>query len=99
MCKINFLLQAIEDIEEAATWYAQFDLHLSERFKYQVFSAIEGLNSDIVGYYPVYRGLSRVFVKRYPYSVYFIKEPLLNTITVFSVLHERQDIQKLDTRI
>ncbi len=99
MYKINFLLQAIEDVEEAATWYAQFDSLLSESFKEHVLTEVEGLTSDIVRYNAVYRGLSRVFVKRFPYSIYFIKEPLLNTITVFAVLHQRQDTQKLDTRM
>jgi len=74
MYKIKFTEGAAKEIENAGLWYSEKQYGLDRRFNKSISSAIEKLQSDKVVYGPVYRGLSRVFVKNFPYQIYFKKD-------------------------
>ena len=99
MYRIIFLLEAIDDIEGASRWYADKQEGLDSKFKDNILSAIERLQSDKVVYKSIYRGLSRIFVKRFPYTVYFKKKKENKEIIIFGVLHMKQSRLNLDKRI
>jgi plasmid stabilization system protein ParE len=99
MYKIIFLIEAIEDIENAGNWYEQKQYGLKKRFTDHILAAIEKIQSDKIIYVPAYRGLSRVIVKRFPYIIYFRKNMVGKQITVFGVLHVRQSKTHLDDRV
>ncbi len=63
MYKIILLTYAIKDIESACEWYSQRQLDLHLQFNKSIFDTIEKLNSEIIKYPPIYRGLSRVLVE------------------------------------
>ena len=99
MYKVIFLLEAVIDIESADRWYEDKQTNLGSRFKDNTLAAIEKLQSDKIVYKSLYRGLSRIFVKRFPYIVYFRKEKERKEIIVFGVLHMKQSKSNLDKRI
>ena len=99
MYRIIFLLEAVVDIESADRWYEDKQTNLGNRFKENTLAAIDKLQSDKIVYKSLYRGLSRVFVKRFPYIVYFKKEKERKEIIVFGVLHMKQSKSNLDKRI
>jgi len=87
---IQFLEEALDEIDEAKTWYAERDTAVAARFVAAVFALVDGLVDDVVRHRRVYRGLSRKLMADFPYAVYFKKEVRKRKITVFGVLHERR---------
>ena len=99
MYTIIFLTDAIIDIENAAEWYAERKEGLGDSFKEYTLAAIEKLRSGNITYKIVHRGLSRVIVKRFPYLIYFKKNPQQKQIIIAAVLHMRQSKSNLKNRI
>jgi plasmid stabilization system protein ParE len=99
MYRIIFLAGALHEIESARNWYGQQQPGVEEKFTENIFAAIEKLQSDKIIYGSIYRGLSRVFVKRFPYIVYFRKNTEHNVIIIFGVLHIKQSRSRLDKRV
>ena len=92
--------EALEEIEQAAQWYEAREYGLGESFKESIFTTIDRkLQTDVIIYGPVYNGLSRIFLKPFPYNVYFKKDRKTKVITVFGVLHIKQERSRLDSRI
>lgn len=91
MYRIVFLPKANQDILYAANWYSsEGSATVSTRFKKSVLLEVEKLKSDLVEHGIVYSGLSRVFVKHFPYTIYFVKDSNKKRIVVYAVLHNKQ---------
>lgn len=99
MYRIILLLPAVHDMETTDRWYEEKQADLGSHFKNNTLAAIEKIKSDKIGYTQLYNGLSRVFVKRFPYVVYFKKDTKRMEIIVFGVLHVKQSKSLLDKRI
>ena len=56
-----------------------------------VIGTIDTIAGEQIGYAAVYMSLSRVFVKKFPYLVYFKKDIRRNNIVIYAVLHKKQD--------
>ncbi len=69
MYEVIFLSVVVREIEHAAIWYSDQEHNLGEKFKRNIFAAIEKLQSDKVIHGPAYNDLSRIFVKRFPQYV------------------------------
>ncbi|MGC4037213.1 MAG: type II toxin-antitoxin system RelE/ParE family toxin [Chitinophagaceae bacterium] len=89
--KIVIVPKAKEDLISAVAWYEEKQYNLGKRFQGEIIKTIDSLNNPVKYYGPVYRGLSRVFVKQFPYVLYFKKDISTQCITVFAILHEKQD--------
>ena len=87
------------DIQHAFEWYESKQYDLGKRFKVQVVKAIDILLDSRKDYGSIYMGLSRVFVKKFPYVVYFRKDSKRNRIVIYAVLHEKQNREILKKRI
>ena len=98
MYRIIFLVEAIDEIEQAGKWYAAQQPDLDKRFTETILVTIERLQSDKIIYGAVYRGLSRVLVKRFPYIIYFKKDIGSNLIIIYGILHIKQSRSQLDKR-
>ena len=98
MKRVVFLSEAFNDIEEASRWYAGQNVLLDVQFLEHIFSAIETLQNEHVGYKAKHKGLSRILVKKFPYSIYFRKDITKSVIIIFGVLHMKQDRSHLRKR-
>jgi plasmid stabilization system protein ParE len=98
MFKIKVLPKAKADISNTMNWYKkEGGKELALNFKEHIFTVVENLQNDIVEHGKVKFGLSRIFVKKFPYVIYFIVAD--NTITIFAVLHKKQNTDKLLKRL
>lgn len=98
MYRITFLDEAVTEIEHAANWYNERQEGLGDNFIDNVLASLDKLQSDRLILSPVYRGLSRTFIKRFPYILYFKKDIPSKLITVFGVLHAKQSKSHLNKR-
>ena len=99
MYEVIFLTAAIREIENAANWYSEHQDHLGEKFKKNVLAAIDTLQSDKLIHGSVYKDLSGIFVKRFPYAIFFRKDTVSKQIVISAALHSKQDRSTLDKRI
>lgn len=99
MYRVIFLEDAINEIEYAADWYRKQQYGLDNQFKDNVLNSINKLQSDTLVHGISYRGTSHVTVRKFPYAIYFRKDIDLKIITIFGVLHIKQNKAKLDKRL
>ncbi len=63
----------------------------AENFKKKIITAIDSILNPQKGYGPVYLSLSRVFVEKFPYVIYFKMDVARNRLVVYAVLNEKQN--------
>jgi plasmid stabilization system protein ParE len=95
MYRIVILPLAAEEIINAVKWYEEKSSGLGEKFRESLLMQIDKLKNDFIEYGSVYKGLSRILLKYYPYVVYFKKDFALKVVTVYAVLHKKQDRSSL----
>lgn len=84
---IVILPSAKSDIQRAAIWYEGKEIGLGKKLKYQIVKAIDLIGDPVRGYAPVYMNLSRVFVEKFPYIIYFKSDERRQRIVVYALLH------------
>src|SRR5437868_20628 len=85
------LPSAKSDLQSAVIWYEDKQIGLGRRFKLEVINSIDSLNNPLKEYSPALLNLSRIFVKNFPYIIYFKKDISRQRIVVYAILHEKQD--------
>lgn len=88
---IVVLPSAKSDIQLAIDWYESSQIGLGKRFKKEIVIAIDSVLHPVKAYRPVYMSLSRVFVNKFPYVIYFKIDTDGNRLIVYAVLHEKQN--------
>lgn len=99
MYRIVILPEAKRDILKATKWYEDQSESLGGKFERKTIDYIDKLQSDFVQYAQVYKGLSRVFMKGFPYQIYFRKDEGLKIIIIHAILHNKQSRTILNKRI
>lgn len=99
MYRILILPDARRDILKASEWYENQSESLGGKFERKTIDHIDKLQSDFIEYGAVYKGLSRVFIKDFPYQIYFRKDEDLKIIIIHAVLHSKQSRTILKKRI
>ena len=66
-------------------------LALVKDLKKEIVIAIDSVLHPVKAYGPVYMSLSRVFVNKFPYVIYFKIDTDRNRLIVYAVLHEKQN--------
>ena len=99
MYRIVLLPLAGKDIRMAMKWYEDKSYELGQKFREEVFLQIDKLKNDFIERSSVFEGLSCVFLKRFPYVIYYQKNPVSGVITVFAILNQKQDRNILRTRV
>ena len=98
MYKIIIFPKALKDIKKAKAWYKkEAGEFLSLRFKACIKESIEKLKSDKIEYGKIDEGFNRVFVKKFPYCIYYRKNE--KEILIFAVYHNKQTRLGLQERI
>lgn len=75
----------------ATDWYESSQIGLGKRFKKEIVIAIDSALHPVKAYGPVYMSLSRVFVNKFPYVIYFRIDADRNRLIVYAILHEKQN--------
>ena len=97
MYKILIFPKAKKDIAESIKWYKNKGEYTSDRFKMSVFQTIESLKNDSVENAKILIRLNRVFVKKFPFVIYYLKEN--KSIIIFGVLHNKRSKAIIEGRL
>ena len=87
---------ASADLISAHDWYEQRSPGLGKDFVRMVDAAIAGISRQPELFPPIHRGLRRVFVRRFPYAVFYRIDS--SVVRVIAVLHSKMDLRHLETR-
>ena len=85
--------RAETDLREARDWYESHRAGLGTEFIIQIETALQALVRDPHRYTIYYRGFRRVFVRRFPYKLFYRLEG--DRIIVFRILHAHRDHPRL----
>ena len=85
MTPIALRLEARDDLVEAALWYEEQRVGLSDRFLDAVSAAMQVIAARPNSFPIVHRDVRRALVKRFPYAIYFRVES--DHILVFAIVH------------
>ena len=98
MYKILIFPKAKKDIAESIKWYKnKAGEYTSDKFKISVFATIDNLKNDSVENAKILIGLNRVFVKKFPFVIYYLKEN--KNIIIFGVLHNKRSKAIIEGRL
>ena len=86
MKKLIIQLQATQEADEAARTYEDQFPGLGVEFILELDAALHRIQSNPDIYQPVYEGVRRVLVRRFPYAAYFFAEA--DTVCVVAILHQ-----------
>jgi plasmid stabilization system protein ParE len=89
--QIVILPSAKSDIQSAYDWYENQQTGLGRKFAEQVVKAIDILHDTLRGYGAVYMSLSRIFVKNFPYVIWFKTDSVGDKVVIYAVLNEKQN--------
>jgi plasmid stabilization system protein ParE len=81
--------RAETDLREAQDWYDSQRAGLGEEFVAEIEAALRALVRDPQRYTVYYRGFRRVFVRRFPYKLFYRLED--DRVIVSRILHARRD--------
>lgn len=81
--------RAETDLREAQDWYDSQRAGLAEEFIAEIEAALRALVRDPQRHTVYYRGFRRVFVRRFPYKLFYRLED--DRVIVSRILHARRD--------
>lgn len=85
--------RAETDLREAKEWYESHRAGLGAEFIQEIETALRALVRDPQRYTIYYRGFRRVFVRRFPYKLFYRLEH--DRVIVSRILHARRDHPQL----
>jgi toxin ParE1/3/4 len=81
------------DLREAKDWYESQRAGLGKEFIAEIEAALRALLRDPQRYTVYYRGFRRVFVRRFPYKLFYRLDA--DRVIVSRILHARRDHPQL----
>ena len=89
---IVFLLPASQDIRVAHEWYEEQKTDLGKEFLQAVLEQVEELKDDFISHRFFIHPVRYIKMKRFPYSIFYIKDEQRKKITITAVLGNKQDM-------
>lgn len=89
--------EAESDIQTSYRWYEQQRSGLGSEFLDALDQAISGIERLPEQHPIVYKEVRRVLLKRFPYAVFYIHEPLRTVI--LAVIHQRREPSRWQGRL
>ena len=84
-----FTPEAEKDVEEAVTWYEAQSKGLGAAFILSVDACMHGILRHPTLHALLKKGIRRVSLNRFPYSVFYMAEP--DSIHILAVLHQHRN--------
>ena len=97
--KIEFTHSASQDLEYAFLYYENESAGLGWEFRNEIALCIEKIIDDSVSYQVYFNNIRKIFVTRFPYLLYFIKDELHDKIVVGAVLHEKRSPELIKKKL
>jgi toxin ParE1/3/4 len=91
---IRLTPSAIKDIKVAKEWYNDQKAGLGNIFIAYFRERIESLQNTQVVYQKIYREVSALKMKKFPFTIYGIYNLPEQTIDIIAVLHNKQNVLK-----
>lgn len=89
---IVFLPPATEDLRKAQDWYEEQRIGLGKEFLQAVLEQTEKLKDTLINHRYFIYPVRYMKMKKFPYSIFFIKDEQREKIFITAVLGNRQDI-------
>jgi len=89
--------EAEVDLTEANGWYEQQREGLSNEFRICIEEAMDRIDRMPELHAPIYRGIRRCLVRRFPYAIFYSIEE--TRILVIGVMHARRDPDQWRSRV
>jgi plasmid stabilization system protein ParE len=93
---VVWLPEAERELREAVSWYSDIRPELGARFVYAVDETMEAIVDGPLRYATIHKNYRRAGVRRFPYGLFFIKEP--DRIVVIACFHGKRNPQRWMTR-
>lgn len=87
--RVAFRRAARDEFDTAALWYEERQTGLGAQFTSEIRNAVELASNDPERFPIKYGAIRCVHVRRFPYSVYFLRES--RRIVVLAVFHARRN--------
>jgi toxin ParE1/3/4 len=94
MTELRILAEVAADVADAANWYDQEGyVGLGNRFEWTFYSYLEHLQEKGQTYRTVYFGFRRIFLKPFPYALYYRYHADLLVVSL--VIHAARDPERV----
>jgi plasmid stabilization system protein ParE len=95
--KLVIQLQATQEADDTARWYEDQFPGLGAEFILELDAALHRIQSNPEIYQPVYHGVRRILIRRFPVAAYFLTEA--DTVRVVAILHQSRNPAIWQTRL
>ena len=90
---------ALDELAEAAKWYSVQSFIAVENFQREITEAFQYLQSTIVEHRKVYGDIQVLFLKIFPYNIYYLKSEAKNKILILAIMHNKRDTEFIKSRL
>ncbi len=80
---------ALIHLKESFDWYESQQTSLGEKFRFEVRECIDRLTTKTVDYQAYYESIRKVELKRFPYHLYYKREP--ERIVILGLFHIKRN--------
>lgn len=94
--KVNFIPEALNDIENAKEWYNYKKENLGEEFVDEVEKSVESIQNNPFQYAEKYKKMRQVKTNRFPYLISYIIEKI--EVIILSVFYGGRDPKEFKKR-
>lgn len=88
---ISISASAKADIIEIKKWYSQQSIIASKNFIEEVIATIETLRNENKENKTVYGSYKRLLLKKFPYVIYYIRQPQSQVTQIIAILHNKRN--------
>ena len=97
--KIRVTASAKADINDIKKWNRKQSLIAAKNFAFELFTAIETLQKDNKEHKKVFGNYRRLLLKKFPYVIYYSRQPENQITEIIAVLHNKRDKSLVTKRL
>ena len=90
---------ALDEIAEATKWYSDKSSTAVENFQREINETFIYLQSTIAEHRKVFADIRVLFLKIFPYNIYYIKKQEENKIFILAIMHNKRDTEFIKSRL
>ena len=95
--QISIRLSAKQDVAEAEDWYEERQSGLGDRFRAEVFEAVERISDSPLLYPDLFSGNRRCVLRRFPYNIWF--RVIGYEVIILAIIHGKRGPRQLRGRL